>query len=449
MLTLALWAMMCARNDPPLCPAKPTWADLKAHRAMMHAHHPAIGTDRDEGSSVSDNDNEALDPITAQGGLGGGGGMGPSASLYGRSGHTALRRSVYERHGHGGALPLHHSSRRDNSAPQPLPTAAVRSTPIQSDLGRPQGLPSVNYKHFYIVNRKLAHRVRSPYVDLPARYPFTTPRSHRLISPQIIDAISSVEAGGLAGHSEIIYALEMVRHQMRIPVIHHFADEDEAVDPYDTMMNLSGMSRAMPASTTDGRNVVEGRDWLLSGSRDRTMRLWALSTTRPRVVKAFLGGHEGSVLSLFTFKEASRGVPGVDTLWAVTAGSDGKICLWDVESSSDAAPTKTVQAHSDSVLCVRGNSSHLVSCSKGEFAIMSARSLRVDQTIKVFTLPDLEEILRIDVGSDNHRATVNAVAMSDDYMCVHLRSILLELMPVFPQAETRSSVYGTSTPANS
>jgi len=362
---IALWAMLCLTHDPPLRPAYTTWSDVKMHRQLMHSHIAPSTQYPDEGSSGSDSERDAFDPLTAQGGLGGGGGMAPvPGSVFGTGGHRALRRSVYERNGPGSTLPLHYSSRRNTPIKRTGPPAMVPQPPILSDLDTPDIVPQVNYKQCYIVNQKLVKRMRNPYIAIPSPFPSATPRTQRLILPNTLDAIGSMEAGGLAGHSEIIYALDMVRHRMKIRTPSR-NDDDEEADPYDTIMNLSGLSRAMPRAGPGRDEFFEGRDWLLSGSRDKTVRLWALSTTRPRVVKVFHGGHDGSVLSLFAVKMVAQGNGQESILWVVSAGSDGKICLWDAENGLGDKPTRSVQAHMDSVLCVRGNKDKIVSCSKG------------------------------------------------------------------------------------
>lgn len=111
---------------------------------------------------------------------------------------------------------------------------------------------------------------------------------------------------------------------------------------------------------------VSGRDWLLSGSRDRTLRLWQLDHPKPRVVKVFMGAHEGSILSAFVvkLKPASRDGVAKEKLMGITGGSDGKICTWDLEG--DGTAEKEVMAHQNSVMCVKGDDERIVSCSKGK-----------------------------------------------------------------------------------
>lgn len=155
------------------------------------------------------------------------------------------------------------------------------------------------------------------------------------------------------------------------------------VDLDDAVSFWRGKSTAPKTSA----GPVSGRDWLLSASRDHTLRLWQLSSPKPRVVKIYHGGHIGSVLCLSVTSvapESSRprresgpaGSPSRSRrqsrpgsgegkrLMAVSGGSDGRLCLWDVEHG-DGKPEKMIEAHTDSVLCVRADDERVVSSSKG------------------------------------------------------------------------------------
>lgn len=91
---------------------------------------------------------------------------------------------------------------------------------------------------------------------------------------------------------------------------------------------------------------------LFTGSRDRTIREWNLTTgTVTRVIN---GVHEGSVLSIC-----------VHGGYVASAGSDRKVAVWNLEENK---LVKVIGDHEDSVLCVRFNDERLVSCSKGGFS---------------------------------------------------------------------------------
>lgn len=92
-----------------------------------------------------------------------------------------------------------------------------------------------------------------------------------------------------------------------------------------------------------------GKQVLFTGSRDRTVREWNLST---RMVERVIGGiHASSVLSIC-----------VHNGYLASAGSDRRLALWDLKANR---LVKALIEHEDSVLCVRFNDEYLVSCSKG------------------------------------------------------------------------------------
>lgn len=255
-----------------------------------------------------------------------------------RGGFAGVRQSVWERTGLG-SLPIFTSSPVKQAPPEPdskvIATERVEP-PILSHLSTTKSTsmsqPEVNYKHLYLTHRIISQRIRKEEVR-----------------PLIVDAITSIESGGLSGHTEAIYSLSLFRHQLSF-----------TIDTPETMYNLQdGIQR--------GPSQVEGRDWLLSGSRDKTLRLWQLDTPKPRVIKVFTGGHDGSVLSTIIVKlprSSSRTGQGHgEKIVAISGGSDGKICRWDLEVNGNVE--KEVMAHTSSVLCVKGDNERIVSCSKG------------------------------------------------------------------------------------
>lgn len=93
-----------------------------------------------------------------------------------------------------------------------------------------------------------------------------------------------------------------------------------------------------------------GLQVLFTGSKDRTIREWDISTgTVRRVIQGF---HEGSVLSICAYNGL-----------LASGGSDRQVVVWDLVTGS---PIRIIRDHDDSVLCVRFNDKRLVSCSKGD-----------------------------------------------------------------------------------
>ncbi|KAG6868681.1 hypothetical protein C0993_011911 [Termitomyces sp. T159_Od127] len=124
-----------------------------------------------------------------------------------------------------------------------------------------------------------------------------------------------------------------------------------------------------------------GLQVLFTGSRDRTVREWNLTTG---LVERVIGGiHTASVLSVC-----------VHGGYLASAGSDYRVVVWDLEKNQ---LHKVLMEHTDSVLCVRFDDKRLVSCSK-------------DHTVRTYSFPDLTP--QYVLGA--HRAAVNAVSISQN-----------------------------------
>ncbi|KAF1923124.1 WD40 repeat-like protein [Didymella exigua CBS 183.55] len=93
--------------------------------------------------------------------------------------------------------------------------------------------------------------------------------------------------------------------------------------------------------------------YLVSGSRDRTIRIWNLDTQR--LIHKPLSGHMASVLCL-QFDER----PEHDLV--VSGGSDCRVILW--QFSTGRKIKEIEKAHSESVLNLRFDDRYLVTCSK-------------------------------------------------------------------------------------
>ncbi|KAF9484633.1 WD40 repeat-like protein [Pholiota conissans] len=123
-----------------------------------------------------------------------------------------------------------------------------------------------------------------------------------------------------------------------------------------------------------------GKQVLFTGSRDKTIREWNLSTST--VERVIANVHNSSILSIC-----------VHNGYLASAGSDRRVAVWNLETDK---LVKVLCDHEDSVLCVRFDDRRLVSCSK-------------DRTVRVYSFPDLE--FQFVLGA--HRAAVNAVSISE------------------------------------
>ena len=106
-------------------------------------------------------------------------------------------------------------------------------------------------------------------------------------------------------------------------------------------------------------------DHLVSGSRDKTVRIWDLRTKRLRLPP--LVGHDGSVLCL-QFDER----PSQDVL--ISGGSDSDIIIWKFSTGEMLKRMRC--AHKESVLNLRFDERYLATCSKDKsIKIWNRRSL--------------------------------------------------------------------------
>ncbi|WRT63281.1 uncharacterized protein IL334_000184 [Kwoniella shivajii] len=516
-----LWAILCTNHIPPIKPAQPTWSEISACRSSLSRRKLPISSS----SSPDEDEDEAQDEMGEYGygyddrfgyangiidppismksiGIGHNRSIREGIDPLGMKG--GLRRNVWERG--NSQLPLHLQSPTSTSSRSSKTNDGIaigigekwKEPLVSSHLSIPSTKPQVNYKHLYITNQILNKRFTTPRstINTSSSYALTEnhhngknvetkgkgskqlPRIPKIPKAKTIDAISSVKSGGLPGHSEAIYSLTLIHHQMKInlsgnnqscPDCHPpfsstsspsssatpssttataaaTATSAQLVDPFGISSQssthhdtVSGIGALMPGQKKLNSSVISGREWLLSGSRDKTLRLWQLSITEPRVVKVFSGGHTGSVLTHSVVKipvsinittnsnssSPTEGVEGMnlngnetddgnrskrrERVVAVSGGSDGKICLWDIQGFS-SNPEKTFQAHEDSVLCVRADDQYVVSCSK-------------DKTIRLFDINTLEEKLVIGPSMNGsiederlHRGAVNAVGLSKDYI---------------------------------
>ncbi|EON96070.1 putative f-box wd repeat-containing protein 1a protein [Phaeoacremonium minimum UCRPA7] len=107
-------------------------------------------------------------------------------------------------------------------------------------------------------------------------------------------------------------------------------------------------------------------EYLVSGSRDRTLRIWNLQTRR--LVRDPLVGHNGSVLCLQFDSDPDENL-------IVSGSSDSDVILW--EFSTGRLIQRLRKAHRESVLNVKFDKRILVTCSKDKsIKIFNRRPLR-------------------------------------------------------------------------
>ena len=107
-------------------------------------------------------------------------------------------------------------------------------------------------------------------------------------------------------------------------------------------------------------------NYLVSGSRDRTLRIWDLETQR--LVREPLTGHTGSVLCLQFDNRPKEDI-------IISGSSDTDVILW--RFSTGKMLKKITQAHRESVLNLKFDERFLVTCSK-------------DKTVKIWSRHELQ-----------------------------------------------------------
>ncbi|CEP14256.1 hypothetical protein [Parasitella parasitica] len=131
-----------------------------------------------------------------------------------------------------------------------------------------------------------------------------------------------------------------------------------------------------------------GQDMLVSGSKDKTLRVWDVSASR--CVRTVAGEHQGSILCLMVNKERSL---------LLTGSSDATCVMW---SLPDLVIVRTFRGHGDSVLSV---------CFVGGNRIVTASK---DFSLRVWSQETGQELLQM----AGHLNSVNAVEAIDEHRVV-------------------------------
>ncbi|EIW53359.1 WD40 repeat-like protein [Trametes versicolor FP-101664 SS1] len=184
------------------------------------------------------------------------------------------------------------------------------------------------------------------------------------------------------------------------------AEDKEVTKAWEPkVMRISGHSDSVYCLEFDSSRIV-------TGSRDRTIKVWSLKTGR---CLATFSGHRGSVLCLkfdrdWDIGDNVRGANGMevdDPLaprkgFLVSGSSDCSVCVWDLyahpqengESEITAEVKAVLRGHSGGVLDLRIDAKWIVSCSK-------------DALIRVWD----RETLELRSTLRGHEGPVNAVGL--------------------------------------
>ena len=157
--------------------------------------------------------------------------------------------------------------------------------------------------------------------------------------------------------------------------------------------------------------IQYNNDYLVSGSRDKSLKIWNLKTERCELTLA--GEHDQSVLCL-QFDQAQDII--------VSGGSDSFVIIW--KFSDGSVVRKMTNAHTESVLNLRFDDRYLITCSKDKSIKIWNRFQisKDDPIIPRFALNDLHRNHPADVLREysllatlnGHQAAVNAIQVLGD-----------------------------------
>ncbi len=185
----------------------------------------------------------------------------------------------------------------------------------------------------------------------------------------LLDAASSSEAVTVPGGGQRAPLMWGAPGGARLNYHHVFKQKRRLEHNWDTgqyrSFQLPHRDHPEDAHTECVYTIQYSGRFLVSGSRDRTLRVWDLDTQR--LVREPLEGHTGSVLCL-QFDDHK----GEDLI--VSGSSDESVILW--QFSTGRMLKRLVGAHKESVLNLKFDKRFLVTCSK-------------DKTIKIWNRQEL------------------------------------------------------------
>lgn len=141
--------------------------------------------------------------------------------------------------------------------------------------------------------------------------------------------------------------------------------------------------------------LCQTTDFIISGSRDQTIRVW--NTATRRLAYPPLTGHNSSVFHVVADHEA-------DIL--VSCAGNGSLIIWQL--STGRRKNHVSQAHSDSILSIKLNSKYLISTSKDCTAKIWARQSLEQPREQQMSEPFPHSVLR------GHSASINAVVLTEE-----------------------------------
>lgn len=182
-----------------------------------------------------------------------------------------------------------------------------------------------------------------------------------------------------------VQAIEISRHRQ------------EAIVP-EALQNLHDVAATFGGAGLFGHEdqirdceISSDQRWLLTGSKDRTARLWDLNANNPQQTSIRLSGHEGSV-NCVSLPSGNH--------WAITAGDDADVVAWDLTAPDVSSAPIVLRGHSLPVTCMAASAD-------GQWLATSG----VDADIRLWNLTgqQIGSTMRVLKG---HTDTVNQLCFS-------------------------------------
>ena len=205
-------------------------------------------------------------------------------------------------------------------------------------------------------------------------------------------ALDRTGGRGLSGHESLILAVAIS------------ADKHWLVTgSRDKTARLWDLSSEDPASSAIVLRGHEGpifavaisadNRWLVTGSWDKTARLWDLSSEDPASSAIVLRGHEGPIFAVAI---------SADNRWLVTGSRDKTARLWELSSKEPASSVTVLRGHEDyvSAVAISADNRWLVTGSQ-------------DKTARLWELSSKEPASSV-IVLRGHEGTIFAVAISAD-----------------------------------
>jgi hypothetical protein len=161
----------------------------------------------------------------------------------------------------------------------------------------------------------------------------------------------------------------------------------------DAVQNLGGVGLCGHQGAIAAVVISPDGRWLVTGSRDKTARLWDLRANEPEITARVLKGHEGFVTTVAISS---------DGRWLVTGSHDKTARLWDLSAKEPTSTARVFKGH-------EGYVSAVALSADGRWLVTKSR----DKSARLWDLSSKEPEKTPPVLK-GHDGSISAVALSAD-----------------------------------